>query len=67
MDFRDAKQIGQALLEYGREKDGLPEDVAAGNVARRQAAADGAAHVARVPREGGTVTRDSRRNEWPSD
>lgn len=54
MDFRDAKQIGQALLEYGREKAGLPEDGAADNVARRQAAADGAAHVARVPREGGT-------------
>ena len=54
MDFRSAKQIGQALLEYGREKAGLPEDVAAGNVARRQAAADGIAHVARVPREGGT-------------
>mmetsp|Transcript_5208 Transcript_5208/g.14766 ORF Transcript_5208/g.14766 Transcript_5208/m.14766 type:complete len:468 (-) Transcript_5208:51-1454(-) len=53
MDFRAGKCVGDALSEYGREEAGLPEDVATDNVTRRQTAADGAPHVARVPKKGG--------------
>jgi len=48
MDFRIEKNIGDSLVQYGREKVGLPQHIATNNVVRRQAS-DGAEHVARVP------------------
>lgn len=62
MDFRIGKNVGDSLVQYGREKAGLSQNDATFNVVRRQAS-DGAAQVAKtVPKkvdEGGSDPNDS--------
>ena len=47
MDFRMGKNVGDSLVQYGREKAGLSQNDATNNVVRRHTSG-GAAHVARA-------------------